>query len=312
MPTRAPALNPELPAAELRGHIDDWLNSYRSRTTRGAFAKDFEVFEDWMKRRRLRLHEVRRRDADAYRNWLEEKAVNAITGKPLAPATVGRRLKGASAMFTFLVGEEVYSRNPFVSVQRPPETYESQTIGLTRDEAARLIKAAAAAGPIEGALIWLLMSTGLRVAEAKNAKLSDLVEDSRGMTVAIRRKGDRPARVGIPGPAAQAMRRYLDERQAPTSDALFVRRGQRIRDYWVNIMLTKLCAEAGVPRVTAHGLRHTCATLMLDTGASLGDVQMQLGHRDLKSTLRYDRARRARADQAGNALTDALLGAFHD
>jgi integrase len=55
-----------------------------------------------------------------------------------------------------------------------------------------------------------------------------------------------------------------------------------------------------------HGLRHTCATLMLDTGASIGDVQMQLGHRYLSTTLRYDRARRARADQAGNALTSAL------
>lgn len=55
-----------------------------------------------------------------------------------------------------------------------------------------------------------------------------------------------------------------------------------------------------------HGLRHTCATLMLDTGASVGDVQMQLGHRHLATTLRYDRARRARADKAGNALTTAL------
>jgi integrase len=55
-----------------------------------------------------------------------------------------------------------------------------------------------------------------------------------------------------------------------------------------------------------HGLRHTCATLMLDTGASVGDVQMQLGHRYLSTTLRYDRARRARADKAGNALTNAL------
>jgi hypothetical protein len=47
---------------------------------------------------------------------------------------------------------------------------------------------------------------------------------------------------------------------------------------------------------------------MLDTGASIGDVQMQLGHRSLDATLRYDRARRSRADKAGNALTAALVG----
>ena len=75
----------------------------------------------------------------------------------------------------------------------------------------------------------------------------------------------------------------------------------------IRSILIRLCPLAGVPTVSMHGLRHTCATLMLDTGASIGDVQMQLGHRYLSTTLRYDRARRrARADQAGNALTSAL------
>lgn len=40
--------------------------------------------------------------------------------------------------------------------------------------------------------------------------------------------------------------------------------------------------------------------------AEKADVQMQLGHRYLSTTLKYDRARRARADEAGNALTNAL------
>jgi integrase/recombinase XerD len=306
-------LNPELDPAELQGLVRDWLGSYRSRATRHAFELDFEIFEGWMKSRRLKLHEIRRRDADQYRVWLETEGTNQITGAPWSPATVARRLLGVSSLYRFLVeDEEVYARNPFATVRRPPVHEESQTIGLTVDEATRLIKTAVASEvPLEGAVIWLLLSTGLRVAEAQNANLADLADGSSGMTLTVRRKGDRPARVGIPGPAADAMRRYLGARQDAPSGALLVHNGQRIRDYWVNQLLKRLCAQAGVPRVTPHGLRHTCATLMLDTGASLGDVQMQLGHRDLKSTLRYDRARRGRADKAGNALTNALMGAFH-
>lgn len=40
-----------------------------------------------------------------------------------------------------------------------------------------------------------------------------------------------------------------------------------------------------------HDLRHACATLSLDTGASLRDVQDLLGHQDSRTTRRYDRAR---------------------
>jgi integrase/recombinase XerD len=313
MATRAPALNPEIPPAELREHIENWLNSYRSLRTRNAFALDFEIFEQWMKGRRLKLHEVRRRDADRYRDWLETTCTNQRTGEPITASTVNRRVIGVSSLFRYLIErEEIYIRNPFVGIQLPALHAESQTVGLTRDEATRLIKTAAASdNPIEGALVWLLTATGLRIAEVCNANLAELHDGPSGMTISVRRKGDRPARLGVPGPAADAMRRYLNVRQDSPSGALFVHKQQRIRRERVNQTLKRLCTEAGVPAITAHGLRHTCATLMLDTGASIGDVQAQLGHRSLETTLRYDRARRGRADLAGNALTDALMGTFH-
>ena len=314
MVTRAPALNPEIPPAELREHIQDWLHTYRSLRTRRSFELDFEIFEGWMKARRLKLHEIRRRDADRYRDWLETTCTNRRTGAPITASTVNRRIIGVSLLFRYLIErEEIYVRNPFFGIQLPALHAESQTVGLTRDEAPRLIKTAVASdNPIEGAMVWLLTATGLRIAELCNANLTELHDGPSGMTLSIRRKGDRPARLCVPGPAGDAMRRYLDVREDAPSGALFVHKGQRIRRERVNQTLKRLCTEAGVPVITAHGLRHTCATLMLDTGASIGDVQAQLGHRSLETTLRYDRARRGRADRAGNALTDALMGAFHD
>jgi integrase len=47
----------------------------------------------------------------------------------------------------------------------------------------------------------------------------------------------------------------------------------------------KLIALAGVPRITFHGLRHTCATLMLGAGAHGKVMQERLGHKDISTTL---------------------------
>jgi len=299
--------NPEVTPAELAEHMEHWLASYRSPASSTAFRRDAEAFFAWLDQEGLQMHEVRRSDADRYRVWLETKAVNQKTGKPIAPATIARRIDGISTFYMYLIAEEVFVRNPFSSIRRPPRDLQSKTMGLTCEEAARLLKVAdEQPNPIEAALLWLFVTTGLRLAEVHNANIDSIRDSSFGMTISVRIKGDRPDRMGIPGPAAEAMRRYLAVREDCPTGALFVRNGQRVQRSYIRSILRRLCPKAGVPTISMHGLRHTCATLMLDTGASVGDVQMQLGHRHLSTTLKYDRARRARADKAGNALTAAL------
>jgi len=45
-------------------------------------------------------------------------------------------------------------------------------------------------------------------------------------------------------------------------------------------MLGRLTGELGLPRLTAHGLRHTCATLMLSAGVPPKVAAERLGHAD--------------------------------
>ena len=60
--------------------------------------------------------------------------------------------------------------------------------------------------------------------------------------------------------------------------------------------------RCGIDHVTPHQLRHTFATLMLDHGVPLNDVQYLLGHKDPKMTQRYDHPRPERHRKAFEGL----------
>jgi integrase len=61
--------------------------------------------------------------------------------------------------------------------------------------------------------------------------------------------------------------------------------GDPLNKMTIGSQLDRLCKAAGVKRITPHGLRHTCATLMLAAGVSPHIVQRRLGHADIKITL---------------------------
>lgn len=63
-------------------------------------------------------------------------------------------------------------------------------------------------------------------------------------------------------------------------------------------IVRRLAARAGLPdelarRLGPEAMRHSFATLYLDAGGSLGDLQQVMGHADPRTTRRYDRSRRA-------------------
>lgn len=298
-----------LSESELDSHVASWLATYRSAATISGFRQDVRVWREWCAREGVRPHEARRSDAERYRGWLEggrHKLRGGRRGK-YAPATVVRKLNAASSWYRYLADEGLVPSNPFLRVTRPPLPIESSTPCLTRDEASNLIAAAEAESTLAAAVVWALLSTGLRVSELCEANLADLRDAPTGLHLTVVRKGGRESLVSIPGAAGDAMRAYLAERPSRSgSKALLLRNGLRLHRRRVHDMVVELCGQAGVTRVSAHGLRHTVATLLLDAGVSIWDVQAHMGHRHTATTLRYDRARRARAGAAAAKLVEVL------
>jgi integrase len=61
--------------------------------------------------------------------------------------------------------------------------------------------------------------------------------------------------------------------------------GERLHDGLIGRVLGELCEACGVKRISPHGLRHTCASLLLSAGVQPHVVQKRLGHSDISMTL---------------------------
>lgn len=71
--------------------------------------------------------------------------------------------------------------------------------------------------------------------------------------------------------------------------------------------LAKACVEAGLPRISYHNLRHTCATLMLDKNVPLDATSKWLGHSDIRTTAEiYRHHTHSTLENTASAIGDAI------
>jgi integrase/recombinase XerD len=147
------------------------------------------------------------------------------------------------------------------------------------------------------AILELLYAGGLRVSEVVSLNVSDLALDSG--RVQVRGKGDKERIVPLGRTALQVLEQYLREgrphlerissaragraRQRQDRARMFLSlRGMPLTRQWI-WRLVKTANHSTSP----HGLRHSCATHMVEHGADLRSVQTMLGHADISTTQVY-------------------------
>lgn len=173
------------------------------------------------------------------------------------------------------------------------------------------------------AAIRLLLHQGLRVDELARASVADLGHDRGHRTLTVTRKGGHRVALVLPPATTAALDTYLASRVATaaisdvatgtdrvaswptvtspnataagvTGPLLATSTGGRMDQAAFWHLVRRLARAAGIEHWAAlspHSLRHTAITLALDAGASLRDVQDFAGHRDPRTTRRYDRSR---------------------
>ena len=145
------------------------------------------------------------------------------------------------------------------------------------------------------AILLLLSRLGLRASEVAGLKLDDV--SWRAGELVVRGKGGRVDSLPLPVDVGEALARYLQRRPTGSDGcrALFLKViapvGPMSR-YALGAVVREACWRAGIPRMGCHRLRHTAATGMLHSGATLEEIGQVLRHRERRTTAIYARVDR--------------------
>ena len=165
--------------------------------------------------------------------------------------------------------------------------------GLEPDQVRRLLAACDAStvvGVRDLAILTLLVRLGLRRGEVAGLRLDDI--DWRAGTIRVRGKGDCHELLPLPPDVGRRVAEYL--RHARPADAqgrtVFVRHfapHHALGASRVSTIVADAARRAGIGRVHSHRLRHTAATELLRSGASLPEIGQLLRHRRVGTTAIY-------------------------
>lgn len=204
-------------------------------------------------------------------------------GRPLAPATVARivttlriALQRGVKRGTLPVNVAALADLPRVPerpVQAMSEAAADRIIDATRDHWL-------------GPLVRLLLGSGLRLGEAVSLNQGDVHEGF----VRLRASKTTIRAVPISEDAQDALREHIaaHPRIGPDEPLFVSPKGQRKRllASTASHALPRVLEQAGLPRVTPHGLRHGAATLMVADGVHMRVIAAQLGHKNPALTAR--------------------------
>jgi len=202
--------------------------------------------------------------------------------KKAGPAT--RKMHVAGIKFLY----EVTLRRPEVVAAIPwPKVAHNVPEILSGSEVAGLLDAIDSIK--HRGIVMTAYGAGLRISEVCALKVTDI--DSKRMLIRVLGKGGHERYVLLPERVLFILRRYwVAER--PTGDWLFpgLQKGCPISAASVRFHLHAAADKTGLrKRVTPHVLRHSFATHLLELGTDVRIIQMLLGHRSIRTTVRYTR-----------------------
>jgi site-specific recombinase XerD len=233
-------------------------------------------------------HEVEAVTAPLVREWIA-----SLRAAGLAHSSIARHLYALRSFWSFLLDTETVATDPLKRISIPKQKQSIPTT-LSADELRALLDAALEhPNPIVGFRDYAIMSTlaftGMRRGELLALDLEHVSLD--GALVHVKHgKGGRSRIIPLTEEAISAVRDWLDVRPATRASALFVTvRGNRIYPSRLQVIWRRVLQQSGVgrPGVTLHTLRHSFATLLLQSGANLFTIQKLLGHSRLDTTAVY-------------------------
>lgn len=217
---------------------------------------------------------------DDLRNYLADYQKEHSSSK----VTIDNIRRILSSFFGWLEDEDYVVKSPVRRIHKVKtgktvkETYSDEALELMRDSCTELR---------DLAMIDMLASTGMRVGEMVLLNQDDINFDERECIVFG--KGDKERIVYFDARTKMHLKAYLDSRN-DDNPALFVSLtspNNRMKIGGIEVRLRKIGNELGIPKVHPHKFRRTLATMAIDKGMPIEQLQQLLGHQRIDTTLQY-------------------------
>ena len=200
-------------------------------------------------------------------------------------------------------------------IEAPETDRDTHTKGYLQDSEETELLTLAQNSPRDFALLFLMLTTGLRTTEIVNANVEDLREVNGETRLYILGKG-RTAKTDYVKIGTEALSLlkgilgnrlsgplFLSESNRNTTDRLTTRSVSRI----VKGYLLRIGKGDGY---TAHSLRHTTAVQILKTGGSIEEVREVLRHRDVRTTEIYSHDLQRERNRSEQRLSSILMSSL--
>ena len=275
------------------------------------FKKGFKAFLQLEKSLSAHSVEAYLRDIDKFAQYLFDEVgaigpaevtlkhlqsfIQTIGKLEMAPSSQARIISGIKSFFKYCLLEQIIPINPTTLLPTPKIQRKLPDV-LSFEEIEQLIGHIDLSKPEGGrnkAILEVMYSSGLRVTEAINLKLSCLYLDVGFIRVIG--KGDKERLVPIGSDAIKYIKLYKDTirvHQSPAKDCediLFLNnRGKALSRVMIFYIIKDLIQKTGIQKtISPHSFRHSFATHLVEGGADLRAVQEMLGHESITTTEIY-------------------------
>ena len=208
------------------------------------------------------------------RNYLADYKSNSRAGM----VTIDNIRRTLSSFFAWLENEDYIVKSPVRRIHKVKETLTDENLEKLRDTCSNVR---------DLAILELLISTGMRVGELTRLNISDMNFQERSCIVLG--KGNSEREVYFSAKSKMYIKKYLETR-TDNNEALFVsliKPYNRLGISGVEIAIRNLGKEANINKVHPHKFRRTMATMAIDKGMPIEQVQKLLGHIKIDTTMEY-------------------------
>ncbi|OLS02256.1 tyrosine-type recombinase/integrase [Tissierella creatinophila] len=252
----------------------------RSKKTIIGYEKELRYFDNFLSVKHncpMYVNDITLSDIEDY--LLDQKK------RGIASASRSRSVYILRSFYNYCTKKDIADKN-IAALLEPVKVKQKERDFLTEEEFEDLIEVIRQ--PVIKTVVETMFYTGGRVSEMIDLKLEDVDLEKRVLHI-IDGKGGKDRDIPINNKLHMILKSYLlNIRNAETENFFALKKTGTVSISYINKVIGDAADEIGLEKdVSAHVLRHSFGTNLLEKGASVVSIQKLLGHANLAVTTRY-------------------------